>query len=120
MNDFYTIENILQTVRNLLGSRGQVRDQAGAERSMKRVVEIFNLLEDLELTEEQGWRFMQVLKMVRQTRAEHMGKTVMDDYYDNISYSVLQLEGIIRDGHNSVVEDQLPVVCESETTTRSV
>tara|TARA_R110000787_G_C13443394_1_gene446736 strand:+ start:11405 stop:11680 length:276 start_codon:yes stop_codon:yes gene_type:complete len=68
--------------------RAEQRDCPGGERSMLKTVVAFNALEGTNLTEEQGWRFMVVLKYARATA----GKFVIDDYEDMAAYAALAAE----------------------------
>lgn len=65
--------------------RAQLRDTAGGERSMERIVKTFNALTDHNLTTAEGWEFMILLKMVR----GRQGKFHEDDYTDGASYMSL-------------------------------
>jgi len=52
---------------------------------MARAVRAFNALEGTELTESQGWKFMQVLKLARSAH----GALNLDDYVDGAAYAGL-------------------------------
>jgi hypothetical protein len=54
--------DFLKLANETIGKRDQQYDQ-GQERSMGKIVAMFNICEGLELTEPQGWRFMQMLNM---------------------------------------------------------
>ena len=56
---------ILEQGKTILDQRGQEYDKATGERSMARIVAVFNAHHDTQLTEEQGWHFMQIVKDVR-------------------------------------------------------
>lgn len=65
--------------------RAAIRDLPGGEMSMPRCVEMFNALyghRGIELTEEMGWMFMVLLKIVRSSA----GQTCLDDYVDGCAY----------------------------------
>ena len=57
--------DILNQGKAILDERGQEYDQPQGERSMARIVAVFNAHHDTQLTEEQGWHFMQIVKDVR-------------------------------------------------------
>lgn len=84
-----TAPEYLTEAEKTLSARGKQYDKAGnQERSMAQVVAMFNaLFPDSPLTEYQGWRFMQCLKMVRALRAPHE-----DSEMDGIAYAALAAE----------------------------
>ena len=59
-----------------------------AERSMGRTVKAFNALMGTSLTETQGWLFMVILKLARETAGRHN----RDDLLDAAAYAALALE----------------------------
>lgn len=71
-----------------LESRAKDRDTPQGERSMKRAVAIFKARTDIELSEYQGWVFMQCLKHAR----EAQGAYSLDDTVDDIGYAALRGE----------------------------
>lgn len=81
-----------------IAERGRLRDSSAgqgetiAERSMAATVSAFNALEGAHLTEAQGWRFMQVLKLARAAASERNGTHHMDDYLDGAAYAALANE----------------------------
>jgi hypothetical protein len=78
--------DLLETAKQTLADRGTQRDCATTgERSMASTVRAFNALTGLNLTEENGWEFMVLLKMVR----GRQGATRADDYVDLASYGAL-------------------------------
>lgn len=66
----------------------------GKERSMAKVVQMFNALTGHQLTETEGWRFMELLKMVRA-----QGKYHEDSLIDGVSYAALAAESHYRESH---------------------
>lgn len=76
---------ILQDAIKTLVQRGHEYDAAGEERSMAKVVEIFNAITDNDLTETEGWTFMLALKLARMTR----GKSKLDTFVDLSAYAAL-------------------------------
>ncbi len=86
-----------------IASRAQLRDQPTGERSMARTVAAFNAMfgeairaADGQLTEEQGWMFMELLKMSRGAA----GNYHQDDHADRVSYAALAAEAAARDAAN--------------------
>lgn len=83
---------------------GHMKDRAAAydapsgERSMEKTVAIFNALlaEKLRtpLTEEDGWNFMEVLKLVRSKHGEFKA----DSYEDRAAYAGLAGEAASKKG----------------------
>lgn len=76
--------SMLQEAAECIGDRAAERDTE-SERSMAACVRAFNGMYETELTEEQGWQFMVLLKMAR-TKG---GKYRRDDYVDEAAYAAL-------------------------------
>lgn len=73
----------------LLHERGQNYDKPEGERSMGRTVAAFNAITGRDLSEAEGWLFMQQLKQVRLfTRSGYHA----DSAEDNIAYAALMAE----------------------------
>lgn len=81
-------ERILRRAADLIASRAAQRDQPSGEKSMGKTVAMFNTLYGTELTEVQGWHFMELLKMVRSAYGEY----VADDFEDKVAYAALAAE----------------------------
>ena len=79
----------LRQAAETIEERAKERDLS-AERSMHRAVAAFNALTKHNLTENDGWVFMAVLKLAR-SRA---GATNPDDYIDGAAYLALALESL--------------------------
>lgn len=79
-----------------LSQRASDRD-VKEERSMTKVVELFNKLHGTNLTVVQGWNFMVLLKMVR---AHTGGKFRKDDYVDQCNYMSLEGEAKSQETDN--------------------
>jgi hypothetical protein len=78
----------------LLHERGQSYDKPQGERSMARTVSAFNTITGRDLTEAEGWLFMQQLKQVRLfTRSGYHA----DSAEDNIAYAALMAEAKERE-----------------------
>lgn len=65
--------------------RASVRDSEDGERSMKSTVNAFNAIFGTEITEEQGWHFMTLLKISRSKGGDYR----KDDYEDAAAYQAL-------------------------------
>lgn len=91
--------DLLLSASELIKSRGTERDKPNGERSMKRCVEAYNAMTGHNLTEVDGWLFMQYLKHARSRE----GAFRRDDYEDDIAYSALKAEAAIngRDCENN-------------------
>ena len=85
--------DLLREAAQTIEQRGQERDNGnGVERSMAATVAAFNAIEGTQLTERQGWAFMQVLKMVRAKATAGNGRFNLDDYIDGAAYAALGAE----------------------------
>lgn len=76
---------ILQNAAAEMQDRAASRDTPEGERSMGRCVKAFNAMFGTELTEKQGWQFMELLKMARSVG----GKFRLDDFIDGAAYAAL-------------------------------
>jgi len=73
----------------LMHERGQTYDEPEGERSMGKIVTAFNGVTGRDLTESEGWMFMQQVKLVRLfTRSDYHA----DSAEDNIAYAALLAE----------------------------
>lgn len=81
-------DQILSKAVGHLADRAVTYDKPEGERSMGRTVELFNLFYGMNLTEDQGWRFMVFLKMVRSTQ----GNLKLDNFEDAVAYEALAAE----------------------------
>lgn len=68
--------------------RAALRDTPEGERSMARTVAAFNAITGHNLSETEGWVFMNQLKMVRGSQGQYHA----DDWVDLVSYSALAAE----------------------------
>ena len=94
-------QDLLNEVSVVLQERGKVYDtvgEFGQERSMEKIVALFNLRTGLNLTETQGWIFMGYLKDVRQDSA---GGKHHDSAIDKVSYALLEAEARFRGRRNT-------------------
>lgn len=89
-----TASDYLKDGADLLSERGKQYDKSGRERSMEKIVRIFNDMTGQDLTTVQGWYFMQVLKDVRFFQNP---ETVHEDsLLDKISYAALLAEEALK------------------------
>ena len=80
-----TAVDILRKGAQHIEDRAASRDQPEGERSMARAVKAFNAMFGKDLTEVQGWQFMEILKMSRSAAGTHNP----DDYEDAAAYAAL-------------------------------
>ena len=93
--------SILDEARDCIADRAEERD-TDSERSMKATVEAFNAMYGKDLTEEQGWQFMVLLKMSR-AKGPNMQR---DSYVDGSAYFALAGEAASKTReHSSRVAD---------------
>lgn len=86
-----TANEYLQKAIDTMNSRASEYDKdAKEERNMTKIVDVFNTITGQNLTEVQGWAFMQCLKMVR--LHSNPDSYHEDSAIDNISYSALEAE----------------------------
>lgn len=78
----YSAPALLEAGVKHMRARARLRDAPDGERSMARTVAAFNALYDKDLTEEEGWMLMVLLK---QSRASQ-GDFNRDDYEDGAAY----------------------------------
>ena len=83
-----TAQAILRRAADLIEQRAEQRDQPNGEKSMAKTVQAFNTIYGTNLTEVQGWHFMELLKMVRSA----YGVYVPDDFEDKVAYAALAAE----------------------------
>lgn len=84
----------LEEGAKLLKERGKQYDKSGEERSMEKIVKIFNLQTGQNLSVVEGWYFMQVLKDVR--FFQDTEKPHEDSLVDGINYRALMTEEAMR------------------------
>jgi len=75
-------QSFLNKALTNMESRAALYDSPGGERSMCKTVEMFNALCDTDITDEQGWLFMTILKIVRAQQGEFSS----DSYEDGAAY----------------------------------
>ena len=68
-----------------MDDRAATRDCPNGERSMGRAVNMYNAMTGGNMTEEQGWKFMVLLKLARSAQ----GECNPDDFEDAAAYAAL-------------------------------
>jgi hypothetical protein len=86
------IEFVIDDVKKTIVSRGVERDLDDGERTIPRAVVAFNSITGNELSAEDGWLFMQILKMCRSKQGEFK----YDDYRDGVGYAALRAEEALK------------------------
>lgn len=87
--------HILQYAADEMQDRAKTYDKPEGERSMANTVKAFEAITGVEMTEQQGWQFMQVLKMVR----SNQGAYRLDSFIDGAAYAALAGEAAGRDAN---------------------
>lgn len=88
-----TATSMLTAALGHMEDRAKTYDAPGGERSMGKTVSAFNIITGLELTEEQGWLFMEILKQVRSQQGNYRS----DNYEDMVAYAALRGECAARE-----------------------
>lgn len=111
------IEILLKAARTI-SDRGKTYDPNGErERSMDKVVAIFNIVTNHKLTEQQGWLFMQLLKIVR----ANMNTTPHEDsLLDLVAYSALGAESVLENYRDKNCDLSREIEMEIDSILRSV
>jgi hypothetical protein len=81
-------QDFLQAGLGHMQDRAATYDKPTGERSMAATVGAFKCVSGVEMTEEQGWLFMGLLKMVRSQQGEFKA----DNYEDEAAYAALRGE----------------------------
>ncbi len=82
------IEWVFDDAKATIIERGTERDQPDGERTIPRCVAAFNAITGHNLSNTDGWAFMQILKMCRSAQ----GSYKYDDYRDGVGYAALRAE----------------------------
>jgi hypothetical protein len=110
--------DILNKAAGHMKDRATTYDNAEGERSMGKTVAMFNTLYGTEVTEEQGWAFMGLLKMVRSSQGAYRA----DNYEDLVAYASLMGESAgcgevaISEDRERMAEVLFPPEAEPHTT----
>lgn len=79
--------DLLRKASDLMDERGKQYDKPEGERSMAGVMQAFNAITGRDLTEQDGWLIMLLLKMKRQW--QNPSKPHQDSLEDAIAYAAL-------------------------------
>lgn len=79
----------LERAADLMLERGKEYDADNGERSMRQTVAAFNVITGNILSEQEGWMFMLLLKLVRQQQSPEWHR---DSSEDAIAYAALMAE----------------------------
>ena len=77
--------DILATAALEMEDRSKTYDAPEGERSMGKTVAAFNAVTGHNVTEQQGWQFMELLKMVRSNQGGYRA----DSFVDGAAYAAL-------------------------------
>lgn len=88
MNQETTAADILSRAAGHMQDRAATYDAPQGERSMGKTVAMYNALYGANMTEEQGWAFMVLLKLVRSSQGAYRA----DNYEDGPAYFALMGE----------------------------
>ena len=91
-----TAASMLTAALGHMEDRAKTYDAPGGERSMGKTVAAFNTITSHNLTEEQGWLFMEILKQVRSQQGNYRA----DSYEDLVAYAALRGECAARERGN--------------------
>ena len=95
-NRLTTAHSICQAAMGHMDDRATTYDQKGGERSMGKTVTAFNALTGHQLTEEQGWLLMELLKCARSQQGNYRAV----NYEDATAYAALRGEAAARERNN--------------------
>lgn len=85
--------DFLKKARGHMQDRAKTYDKPGGERSMPNAVAAFKAVTGVDMTPEQGWLFMALLKAVRAQQGEFKA----DNYEDGAAYFALAGEQAFED-----------------------
>lgn len=84
--------DILEQAASEMRDRAATYDAPEGERSMAKTVAAFNVITGHSLTEQQGWQFMEMLKIVRSNQGGYRA----DSFVDGAAYAALAGEAAAR------------------------
>lgn len=86
---------ILEQAAAEMQDRAATYDAPEGERSMAKTVAAFNVITGHTLTEQQGWQFMELLKIVRSNQGGYRA----DSFVDGAAYAALAGEaaGMVKE-----------------------
>lgn len=85
-------QGILEAAVGEMKDRARTYDKPEGERSMGATVAAFVAITGVHMTEQQGWQFMEVLKMVRSNQGDYRA----DSFIDGAAYAALAGEAASR------------------------
>lgn len=86
----FSATGFLAEAAETLDARGRQYDQKGGERSMGKVITMFNAATGRDLRESEGWLIMELVKIVRDCTTPE--KAHQDSLLDGVSYAALKAE----------------------------
>ena len=92
MHDLCRASDILAQAAAEMKDRGDTYDQPQGERSMGKTVAAFAAVTGVHMTEQQGWQFMELLKMVRSNQGGYRA----DSFVDGAAYASLAGEAAAK------------------------
>ena len=87
------VHEVLEQAMSEVGDRSLTYDKPQGEESMPKVVSLFNELFGTNLTVEQGWMFMVILKAVRTSQ----GNFRRDNYVDMAAYAAFAAKAAMEE-----------------------
>lgn len=90
--DLCRASGILAQAAAEMKDRGATYDQPEGERSMGKTVAAFAAVTGVHMTEQQGWQFMELLKMVRSNQGGYRA----DSFVDGAAYASLAGEAAAK------------------------
>lgn len=85
-------DGILDQAASEMRDRAKTYDKPQGERSMAATVSAFSAITGVTMNEQQGWQFMEVLKMVRSNQGAYRA----DSFIDGAAYAALAGEAAAR------------------------
>lgn len=84
---------VLKQAASEMEDRAKTYDKPEGERSMAATVTAFQAITGVSMTEQQGWQFMEVLKLVRSNQGDYRA----DSFIDGAAYAALAGEAASRE-----------------------
>ena len=92
IEDLCRASDILAQAASEMKDRGETYDQPEGERSMGKTVAAFAAVTGVQISEQQGWQFMELLKMVRSNQGGYRA----DSFVDGAAYASLAGEAAAK------------------------
>jgi hypothetical protein len=93
-NDMPDAESYLKSALTTMQERGKTYDSDRGERSMGKTIAAFNAITGRELSEQDGWLLMLLLKQVRQWSTNQFHQ---DSALDSVAYAALLAESLANE-----------------------